>query len=189
MSAACCSAEYNVSARAAREKDSRQVERSILEQFGRHVATERHDEIRAVMASRRRPEGHGDALRESAEDQSLDRTTRGNLRHRLVHIRDVVGDQEVAILTRHPAGDGDLGAATVETVKGLDRCRRPRAGDGQGAQLPQHLVGVLSIAVKADHEMERRSRAFLDHDPAVRARGDVNLSHRVIFRRHGGFAA
>ena len=130
MSAAWLFGRVERVARAAREKDPRQVERSILEQLGRHVATERHDEIRAMTAARRRPESHGDALRESAEDQSLDRTTRGNLRHRLVHIRDVVGDQEVAILTRHPAGDGDLGAATVETVKGLHRCCRPRAGDG-----------------------------------------------------------
>ena len=44
-------------------------------------------------------------------------------------------DQQLAILTRHPARDGDLGPATIETVQRLDRHGRPRAADGKGAEL------------------------------------------------------
>ncbi len=108
--------------------------------LGRDVATEHHQGMAAIAGVRRRPRGHRRALREAQEHQPLERMRGRDRLDDRVHVGEVVGDRQLAILARHPVRHDLAGGADVETVQALHRHEQPGVRAGQRLQLVEQVL-------------------------------------------------
>ena len=105
----------------------------------------------AIARVRGGPRGHRRALREADEHEPLEGVRRGDRGDDGVHVGDVVGDGQLAILVRHPVRDDLLRGAVVEAVQPLHRHEEPGLGARQRRELVEQVLGALPVAVEADH--------------------------------------
>ena len=162
-------------ARAPSEENRRQRRRAWLH-VRRHIAGQHDQTITPAFGGG--AIGHRHALRETDEHQRPARAVVAFDRaDRRPHVRGVVGNLQLAILTRHPAADDLLMVAGVETMQRLHADEAPvvvrdrvrRIGPADGAEIRQHLLGVFAKSVEADqHRREARCVATVHQISPVR---------------------
>ena len=128
--------------------------------------------------------GHGDALGESREDQGVrDAPLLRDLVDDGGDERSVVGDGQLAILSRHPARHDVARTPTIEPVQALHRDEEPALRAGNRAEPLQLGFRGLRVSVEADEQRRRVcSVGRLDEIAAVRRGGNRPLDHQITGR-------
>src|SRR2546428_5801695 len=149
-------------------------------ELGRHVATDGDHPGHRPRRRGGRAKHHRDALRESSVAERVTRrplTARGG--DDRCHIGEVVGNRQLAILTRHPPSDNVVGPPLVKPIQPLDGHDQPSIGAGNRAQAVGVLFRRFRVTVKPDQH-RRGTRIGRRHDdvPSMRGRAYRPLFHQ-----------
>jgi hypothetical protein len=150
----------------------------------RHVTADRDDTVDAAGGRGRGTKTHRDSLRERGQHQPCrlaSHFARRGVNHAF-HVGEVVGDRQLAILTRHPAGNHLVGTPLIEAVETLNRHQRPTIRAWNRAQAFELRFGALGIAMETDEQTSRRGRRSREQQiPSVGGGRDVPFDHQMTF--------
>lgn len=128
-----------------------------------------------------------DSLRETCENSCRQRRPlRRDGFEAGLYVRNVIGDGQLAVLTRHPTGHNPVRAPLVEAVKPLNRHDEPAFASRNSAQAIELCFGIFSVPVKA-HQKRRRTGGprRIDEIAAVGRGCDDVFSQRAMLATNG----